>query len=43
LKDDKFLKEHPHKGEKIDSKDDIWAHITPRLKMASALKEEGHF
>ena len=43
LKDDKFLKEHPHKGEKIDSKDDIWAHVAPRIYMASALKDEGHF
>lgn len=43
LKDDKFLKEHPHKGEKIDPKDDIWAHVAPRLKMATALKQEKHF
>lgn len=43
LKDDKFLKEHPHKGEKIDPKDDIWTHVAPRLKMAQALKKEKHF
>ena len=43
LKDDKFLKEHPHKNEKIDPKDDIWAHVAPRLRMASALKQEKHF
>lgn len=43
LKDDKFLKEHPHKDEKIDPKDDIWAHIAPRLKMASNLKKEKQF
>lgn len=43
LKDDKFLKEHPHKNEKIDPKDDVWAHVAPRIKMALALKEQGHF
>lgn len=43
LKGDKFLKEHPHKGEKIDPKDDIWTHVAPRVKMAEALKSEKHF
>ena len=43
LKDDKFLKEHPHKNEVIDPKDDVWAHVAPRLRMASALKEQKHF
>lgn len=43
LKDDKFLKEHPHKDEKIDPKDDIWAHVAPRLRMSLALKKEKHF
>lgn len=43
LEDDKFLKEHPNKDVKIDPKDDIWAHIAPRLKMAEALKKEQIF
>lgn len=43
LKDDKFLKEHPHKNEKIEEKDDVWAHVAPRIKLATALKEQKHF
>lgn len=43
LKDDKFLKEHPHKDEKIEEKDDVWAHVSRRLRMADALKKEKHF
>lgn len=43
LKDDKFLKEHPHKEKKIDPKDDVWAHVAPRIKLANALKEQKHF
>lgn len=43
LKDDRFLKEHPHKNEKIEAKDDVWAHVAPRLQMAINLKKERHF
>lgn len=43
LKDDKFLKEHPHKDEKIEEKDDVWAHVQRRLYMANNLKKEKHF
>jgi hypothetical protein len=43
LKDDKFLKENPHKGEKIPDNQDVYGHVNRRLKMASALKEEKQF
>src|ERR1700743_1341697 len=43
LKDDKFLNEHPHKNEQIEAKDDVWAHIAPRVKMAQNLKKEKQF
>lgn len=42
LKDDKFLKERPNK-ENIESYQDIWTHVSRRMKMAEALKEQGHF
>lgn len=43
LKDDKFLKDHPHKNEKIEEKDDVWSHVTRRTRMAQNLKKEKQF
>lgn len=43
LKDDKFLKENPHKGEKIPENLDVYSHVQRRIRMADALKEQKHF
>lgn len=39
LEDDKFMKERPNKS-KIPEKDDIWGHVSRRIKMADALRNE---
>ena len=43
LTNDNFLKENPHKGEKIPENQDIYAHVIRRIRMADALKEQRHF
>lgn len=43
LEDDKFLKENPHKGEKIPDSQDIYGHVIRRLKMRDNLKEQKLF
>lgn len=40
LEDDKFLKDNPHKGERIPENQDIYKHVTRRMKMRDALKTE---
>lgn len=42
LSDDRFLKERPNKG-KISEKDDVWRHVTRRMRMSDALQKEGLF
>ena len=43
LKDDKFLKENPHKGEKIPDNQDVYGHSKRRMDMAQNLKTEKEF
>lgn len=43
LENDQFLKENPHKGEKIPENQDIYAHVIRRLKMRDNLKEQQLF
>lgn len=43
LQNDQFLKENPHKGEKIPENQDIYAHVIRRLKMRDNLKEQQLF
>jgi hypothetical protein len=43
LKDDKFLKENPHKGEKIPENQDVYSHVSRRIRMAENLNTEKEF
>lgn len=43
LDDDKFLKENPHKGEKIPENQDIYKHVTRRMKMRDDFRTEKLF
>jgi hypothetical protein len=43
LEGDRFLNERPESSKKAPEKDDIWSHVTRRMKMASNLKEQTLF
>jgi len=44
LQDDKFLKQRPAQEEGVkNTKDDVWGHIVPRMKMRDNLVKEGRF
>jgi hypothetical protein len=44
LQDDKFLSQRPAQEESVkNTKDDVWGHIVPRMKMRDNLKEQQQF